>query len=89
MDKRYTSYIQLKAIPLKCRETFINLYIHGEMAFLSLRSILQLEQNAVAKPEGERGSVRSPLKKRKSVKNLKTLKGGSLSVSVNSEPTMT
>ena len=42
-----------------------------------------------------RGSVRSPLKKGKSggkklfcVKNLKTLKSGSLSGSVNSEPTV-
>ena len=41
------------------------------------------------------GSVRSPMKKGKSggknffgVKNLKTLKDGSLSVSVNSEPTV-
>ena len=44
---------------------------------------------------GERGERTLPLKKEKSsgkkivgVKNLKTLKGGSLSVSVNSEPTV-
>ena len=51
--------------------------------------------NSIGVARGSGGSVRSPLKKGKSggknffgVKILKTLKGGSLSVSVNSEPTV-
>ena len=60
---------------------------------IKIKAFVYMDTRGVSK--GNEGSVRSPLKKEKSggknffgVKNLKTLKGGSFSVSVNSEPTV-